>query len=59
VEKGFTFGDRYKVSGMLDIYNLFNSNAETNFFIATGRTFNNIIAALDPRAFKIGARFQF
>jgi hypothetical protein len=59
VEKGFTFGDRYKVSGMLDIYNLFNSNAETNFFIATGRTFNNIIAALDPRAVKIGARFQF
>jgi hypothetical protein len=57
-EKAFTFG-RYKVTGMVDVYNLFNSNAETNFFIGMGRTFNNIIAALDPRAIKLGARFQF
>jgi outer membrane receptor protein involved in Fe transport len=44
---------------MLDIYNLFNSNAETNFTLRTGSNFNNIIAALDPRAFKIGVRYQF
>jgi hypothetical protein len=59
VEKAFTFGGRYKVTGLFDVYNLFNSNAETNFFVQSGRTFNNIIAALDPRALKIGARFQF
>jgi hypothetical protein len=59
VEKAFSFGGKYKVTGLLDVYNLFNSNADTNFFITTGRTFNNIIAALDPRAVKIGARFQF
>jgi hypothetical protein len=59
LEKGFTLGGRYKVSGLLDVYNLFNSNAETNFFLLTGARFNNIIAALDPRAIKIGARFQF
>jgi hypothetical protein len=59
LEKGFVFGDRYKVTGLFDVYNLMNSNAETNFFLTTGRTYRNIIAALDPRAMKIGVRFQF
>jgi hypothetical protein len=58
-EKAFTFGGRYKVVGMVDVYNLFNSNAETNFVLNTGSRFQNLIAALDPRAIKIGARFQF
>ncbi len=59
VEKGFTFGGRYKVTGLLDLYNLLNANTETNFFLTSGRTFNNIIAALDPRVLKLGVRFQF
>jgi hypothetical protein len=58
IEKAFTFG-RYKMTGLFDVYNLFNSNAETNFTLTTGRSFNNIIAALDPRAVKLGIRFQF
>jgi hypothetical protein len=58
-EKAFTFGGRYKVVGLFDVYNLFNSNAETNFVLTSGSRFNNIIAALDPRAIKIGVRFQF
>jgi hypothetical protein len=58
-EKSFTFGGRYKVVGMVDVYNLFNSNAETNFVLNTGSRFQNLIAALDPRAFKLGLRFQF
>jgi hypothetical protein len=59
LEKAFSFGGKYKVTGLLDVYNLFNSNADANFVLTTGRSFNNIIAALDPRAVKIGARFQF
>jgi hypothetical protein len=59
VEKGFTMGNRYQVTGFLDMYNLFNSNAETNLVLNTGSRFGNLIAALDPRAFKIGVRFQF
>ena len=43
----------------VDVYNLFNSNAETNFVLNTGSRFQNLIAALDPRAFKLGLRFQF
>ncbi len=59
VEKGFTFGSGYKLSGLVDVYNVMNSNTEANFFITSGRTFNNIIAALDPRVLKLGVRFQF
>ena len=59
LEKAFTFGGRYKVVGLFDVYNLMNSNAETNFFMTTGSRFRDIIAALNPRALKIGIRFQF
>jgi outer membrane receptor protein involved in Fe transport len=58
VEKGFSLGPG-RLMGMLDIYNLFNSNSEVNFNLRTGSRFENIIAALDPRAFKIGIRYQF
>ena len=58
VEKGFALGPG-TISGMLDVYNLFNSNSEVNFNLRTGTRFSNIIAALDPRAFKIGVRYQF
>ncbi len=59
VEKFFQVNDRMRLTAMLDFYNLFNSNPETNFTLRTGSSFRNIIAALDPRAMKIGVRFQF
>ena len=59
VEKAFNLGGNKRLTGMFDVYNMFNSNPETNFTIRTGNTFNNIIAVLDPRAIKLGIRFQF
>ncbi len=59
VEKFFQVNDRMRLTAMLDFYNLFNANPETNFTLRTGSSFRNIIAALDPRAMKIGVRFQF
>ena len=43
---------------MLDLYNLFNSNAVTNFSLRTGDN-ERVIAALDPLAMKQGVRYQF
>jgi outer membrane receptor protein involved in Fe transport len=59
LEKGFAFGNGQKLTGMIDVYNLFNSNAVTNFNLRTGSRFEEIIAVVDPRALKIGVRYQF
>ncbi len=48
-----------KLTGILDVYNLFNSNTMTNFFLISGSTFNRVIAALDPRAIQIAGRITF
>ena len=58
-DKSFRVNERHRVTAMLDVYNLTNGNPETNFVLRTGRNFENVIAALDPRTFKIGIRWQF
>jgi hypothetical protein len=50
---------RYKLTVMADLFNTTNSNAVTNFTIVNGTAFNQIIAALDPRTFQVGVRFDF
>ncbi len=52
-------GDQHSMSVMLDIYNILNTNAETNFIMRTGSSFNNIIEYIPARTFKIGLRYQF
>jgi hypothetical protein len=59
LDKAFAFGDKYKVTGFFDMYNLLNSNPETNFVLRTGGSFNNIIEWLSGRTLKVGARLQF
>jgi len=59
LEKVFAFARGRRLTGMVDFYNLFNGNPETNFILRTGGSFRNIIAALDPRAIKVGVRYQF
>ena len=58
-EKAFSLGGRHRITGMVDFYNIFNSNAETNFIVRTGPAFENLIAVLDPRTVKFGIRYQF
>jgi Carboxypeptidase regulatory-like domain len=58
VEKALQLG-RYRVTGMVDLFNLMNSNAVTNFNLSNGTRFNQINATLDPRTVMLGARFQF
>jgi hypothetical protein len=58
-DKAFNFGGKYTATVMADVYNLFNSNAETNFLLNTGSDFRNIIEWVGGRTLKIGLRFQF
>ncbi len=48
-----------KVTGMVDVFNVLNSNAVTNFFVTSGGTYNRIIAALDPRTVHVALRASF
>ncbi len=48
-----------KLTGIVDVYNLLNSNSVTNFFLVSGSTFNRVIAALDPRTLQIAGRITF
>ena len=57
-DKGFTFGGHYKLTGMLDLYNLTNANPITNFSLTNGN-FGHIIAVLDPRVMQVAARLEF
>jgi hypothetical protein len=50
---------KYRFTGMLDMFNLFNSNAVTNFTLLNGANYNRIVATLDPRTFMVGVRFDF
>jgi hypothetical protein len=57
-DKAFTF-DRYKVTGLVDLFNVLNANPAVNFQITNGPTFNKIVGLLDPRTLELGLRFEF
>jgi hypothetical protein len=52
-------GDAGKLTGMMDIFNLTNSNVVTNFNHNTGSSFLRVIALLDPRIIRLGVRWEF
>ena len=58
LERVLDVGSGGRLTLMADVYNALNSNAVTNFSLRTGDD-ERVIAALDPIALKLGARFQF
>ena len=50
---------KLKVSGMLDMYNVLNNDAVTNFILTQGASYGRVIAVLDPRVFQAGFRIEF
>jgi hypothetical protein len=48
-----------RLVGMVDVFNLLNSNTVTNFRITTGSTFQEVLALLDPRIVRLGVRWEF
>ena len=59
LDKSIRIAGEAKVTAMLDVYNVTNSNAVTNFFLTSGATFNRIIAAFNPRTLQLGLRVTF
>ena len=59
LDKSLTFGDRFRAKIMVDVFNLLNTNAVTNFRLRTGGSFNNVIDWIPGRTLKLGFRFQF
>ncbi len=58
-EKDLSFWDRDRLSLFFDAYNVTNSNPVLNQIIRAGSAYNSVIGFLEPRTFKLGARYQF
>jgi hypothetical protein len=48
-----------RLVGIVDVFNLTNSGVVTNFNHNTGTSFLRVIALLDPRIVRLGARWEF
>lgn len=48
-----------RLTGMMDIFNVTNSDVVTNFNHNTGSSFLRVIALLDPRIVRLGLRWEF
>lgn len=60
VDKRIPLGGGYAITGMLDIYNILNTNPVDNFILTqNASTYNQIIGMLDPRTFQLTLRFEF
>jgi hypothetical protein len=59
LDKSIAVGKKAKITGMLDIYNVLNVDAVTNFNLGLGSSYKRVIATLDPRVFQVGARLEF
>ncbi len=53
------FWDRDRLSVFLDAFNVTNSNPVLNQIIRAGSAYGRVIGFLEPRTFKVGARYQF
>jgi hypothetical protein len=58
-EKSLTLTGRLKLSGIVDAFNLFNSNAEQNTSYNSGTSFLRPLNIIPPRIVRVGARITF
>jgi hypothetical protein len=60
LEKSFNIGSNgAKVTALVDVFNLLNSDTVVNFRTVTGPRYKEIIALLDPRTIRIGVQARF
>ncbi|MGE3275186.1 MAG: carboxypeptidase regulatory-like domain-containing protein [Vicinamibacterales bacterium] len=58
LDRTWHFG-RYALTGLVDVFNVTNGNAITNFNLVNGPRYNQVNGALDPRTLQLGVRFEF
>lgn len=58
-EVNLSFWDRDRLSVFFDAFNVTNSNPVLNQVILAGSRYQSVIGFLEPRTFKVGARYQF
>ncbi|MGH9321195.1 MAG: hypothetical protein ACRD3V_15095, partial [Vicinamibacteria bacterium] len=59
LEKSFALGRPGRVTGMVDFFNLTNSNVVTNARTRSGSRYLEVISLLDPRTVRFGIRWEF
>ena len=59
VDRAFNLGHGIRVRGLLDVFNITNTNAAESRTITTGSAYLRPTAVLAPRTLRIGARLQF
>ena len=59
IEKPVSFGGGVKVGPFLDVYNIFNTNAEQNITWASGSSFLRPTAIVPPRVARVGAKVSW
>ena len=59
IEKQMSFGGSVKIGPFLDVYNMFNTNAEQNITWASGSSFLRPTAIVPPRVARIGAKVSW
>jgi hypothetical protein len=58
-DKSFRMGGSTRLTAMVDTFNLTNAGTVTTFRNATGATYKEVTALLDPRIVRFGLRFDF
>jgi hypothetical protein len=58
-EKAFSLGKAGRLALLFDVFNATNSNVVTNARPTSGTRFKEVITVLDPRVFRLGARYTF
>ena len=58
-EKQFHIRERFKLTGFVDVYNIFNTNAEQAISTSSGSSYLRPTAITPPRVARLGVKFQF
>jgi hypothetical protein len=59
LEKGFRVSGDRRVAAFLDLFNLFNTNAEQNLNWSSGPSFLRPLSIVSPRIARIGAKVEW